>query len=144
MCITIPLDAINHAAEAWGLRCLRYEIRDIQLPTKVKEAMQMQVRVTASSTGAIEWGYCGNVYTYRWRLRGRREPTFLSLKVCSIWRCLETLVQAGYSIYTLPGDTGAGRVQYALPGDTGAGRVQYTLPGDTGAGRVQYTLYSAH
>ena len=36
-------DAINHAAEAWGLRCLRYEIRDIQLPTKVKEAMQMQV-----------------------------------------------------------------------------------------------------
>jgi regulator of protease activity HflC (stomatin/prohibitin superfamily) len=35
--------AINHAAEAWGICCLRYEIRDIQLPTKVKEAMQMQV-----------------------------------------------------------------------------------------------------
>ena len=37
-------EAINHAAEAWGILCMRYEIRDIQLPTKVKEAMQMQVR----------------------------------------------------------------------------------------------------
>ncbi len=36
-------EAINHAAEAWGIRCMRYEIRDIALPTKVKEAMQMQV-----------------------------------------------------------------------------------------------------
>lgn len=38
-------EAINHAADAWGIRCLRYEIRDIQLPQKVKEAMQMQVRL---------------------------------------------------------------------------------------------------
>ena len=37
------LEAINHAAEAWGIRCMRYEIKDIQLPTKVREAMQMQV-----------------------------------------------------------------------------------------------------
>ena len=37
-------EAINHAAEAWGLKCMRYEIKDIQLPTKVREAMQMQVR----------------------------------------------------------------------------------------------------
>eukprot|EP00731_Ephydatia_muelleri_P016851 Em0009g1275a len=37
------VDAINTAAAAWGIRCMRYEIRDIQLPTKVKEAMQMQV-----------------------------------------------------------------------------------------------------
>ncbi len=36
-------EAINYAAEAWGLRCLRYEIKDIQLPTKVRDAMQMQV-----------------------------------------------------------------------------------------------------
>lgn len=43
-----PPDAINHAADAWGLRCLRYEIRDIQLPTKVKEAMQMQVSTSAA------------------------------------------------------------------------------------------------
>lgn len=38
------LEAINIAADAWGIRCLRYEIKDIQLPVKVKEAMQMQVR----------------------------------------------------------------------------------------------------
>lgn len=37
------VDAINQAAEAWGIRCMRYEIKDIQLPTKVREAMQMQV-----------------------------------------------------------------------------------------------------
>lgn len=37
------VEAINLAADAWGIRCLRYEIRDIQLPVKVKEAMQMQV-----------------------------------------------------------------------------------------------------
>ena len=36
-------EAIKHAAEAWGIRCMRYEIKDIMLPTKVKEAMQMQV-----------------------------------------------------------------------------------------------------
>lgn len=36
-------EAINHAADAWGIRCMRYEIKDIMLPTKVKEAMQMQV-----------------------------------------------------------------------------------------------------
>ena len=39
------VDAINHAAEAWGIRCMRYEIKDIQLPTQVREAMQMQVCV---------------------------------------------------------------------------------------------------
>ena len=37
------VDAINSSAAAWGIRCMRYEIKDIQLPTKVKEAMQMQV-----------------------------------------------------------------------------------------------------
>ena len=53
-------EAINKAAKAWGIDCLRlfslfkliilfflefnrYEIRDIRLPSKVQEAMQMQV-----------------------------------------------------------------------------------------------------
>eukprot|EP00062_Callorhinchus_milii_P006521 gi/632947138/ref/XP_007888907.1/ PREDICTED: stomatin-like protein 2, mitochondrial [Callorhinchus milii] len=34
---------INQAADMWGIRCLRYEIKDIHVPPKVKEAMQMQV-----------------------------------------------------------------------------------------------------
>ncbi|XP_078252606.1 stomatin-like protein 2, mitochondrial isoform X2 [Rhinoraja longicauda] len=34
---------INQAADSWGIRCLRYEIKDIHVPPKVKEAMQMQV-----------------------------------------------------------------------------------------------------
>ena len=38
------VEAINTAAEAWGINCMRYEIKDIMLPTKVREAMQMQVR----------------------------------------------------------------------------------------------------
>lgn len=35
--------AINEAAETWGVLCLRYEIKDITVPTSVQEAMQMQV-----------------------------------------------------------------------------------------------------
>lgn len=38
--------SINQAADEWGIRCLRYEIKDIQLPPRVKESMQMQVRHT--------------------------------------------------------------------------------------------------
>ncbi|XP_061409897.1 stomatin-like protein 2, mitochondrial [Lethenteron reissneri] len=37
------VEVINGAAEVWGIRCLRYEIKDMELPTRVKEAMQMQV-----------------------------------------------------------------------------------------------------
>jgi len=36
------LDAINEAAPEWGLRCLRYEIRDIVPPPSVKSMMDMQ------------------------------------------------------------------------------------------------------
>jgi len=35
--------AINEAATDWGLKCLRYEIRDISPPHGVKVAMAMQV-----------------------------------------------------------------------------------------------------
>ena len=35
--------AINQASSAWGISCLRYEIKDISVPHKVKEAMQMMV-----------------------------------------------------------------------------------------------------
>ncbi|KAL8095607.1 uncharacterized protein LOC141689064 [Apium graveolens] len=34
--------AINDAAKDWGLKCLRYEIRDITPPPGVKRAMEMQ------------------------------------------------------------------------------------------------------
>ncbi|XP_054440976.1 stomatin-like protein 2, mitochondrial [Pteronotus mesoamericanus] len=37
------VDAINQAADCWGIRCLRYEIKDIHVPPRVKESMQMQV-----------------------------------------------------------------------------------------------------
>ncbi|KAM4709617.1 stomatin-like protein 2, mitochondrial isoform 1-T1 [Discoglossus pictus] len=37
------VDAINQASDSWGIKCLRYEIKDIQVPPKVREAMQMQV-----------------------------------------------------------------------------------------------------
>mmetsp|Transcript_23825 Transcript_23825/g.66099 ORF Transcript_23825/g.66099 Transcript_23825/m.66099 type:complete len:462 (+) Transcript_23825:122-1507(+) len=33
---------INEAAEAWGLQCLRYEIRDISPPPGVRAAMELQ------------------------------------------------------------------------------------------------------
>lgn len=34
---------INEAADAWGIKCLRYEIKDIQPPKDVLEAMHRQV-----------------------------------------------------------------------------------------------------
>ncbi|KAJ1558494.1 hypothetical protein HK096_011494 [Nowakowskiella sp. JEL0078] len=37
------VDAINHAAEDWGLKCLRYEIRDIHPPENVVASMHQQV-----------------------------------------------------------------------------------------------------
>lgn len=37
------VDAINQASDFWGIRCLRYEIKDIHVPPRVKESMQMQV-----------------------------------------------------------------------------------------------------
>lgn len=37
------VESINKAADAWGIVCLRYEIRDIKLPSRIHEAMQMQV-----------------------------------------------------------------------------------------------------
>jgi len=34
--------AVNAAASAWGIQCLRYEIRDIIPPPSIKQAMEMQ------------------------------------------------------------------------------------------------------
>lgn len=44
--------AINEAAKAWGVVCLRYEIRDIHAPTDVVAAMHRQV--TAERTKRAE------------------------------------------------------------------------------------------
>merc|ERR1719312_488680 len=45
--------AINTASEAWGIQCLRYEIRDIKLPDRIQEAMQMQVEAERKKRAAI-------------------------------------------------------------------------------------------
>merc|ERR1719382_51939 len=33
---------VNDAAKAWGIECLRYELRDITPPASIKQAMEMQ------------------------------------------------------------------------------------------------------
>ena len=35
--------SINHASDAWGLQCMRYEIKDIEPPKTVLQAMELQV-----------------------------------------------------------------------------------------------------
>ncbi|KAL3846045.1 hypothetical protein ACJIZ3_003448 [Penstemon smallii] len=45
--------SINEAAQDWGLRCLRYEIRDISPPAKVREAMEMQVEAERKKRAQI-------------------------------------------------------------------------------------------
>lgn len=47
------VESINKASEAWGITCLRYEIRDIKLPSRVHEAMQMQVEAERKKRAAI-------------------------------------------------------------------------------------------
>ncbi|KAF7637927.1 PHB domain-containing protein [Meloidogyne graminicola] len=47
------VEAINKAAEPWGIVCLRYEIRDMQMPHKIQEAMQMQVEAERKKRAAI-------------------------------------------------------------------------------------------
>ncbi|XP_065219628.1 stomatin-like protein 2, mitochondrial [Planococcus citri] len=47
------VESINKASEAWGITCFRYEIRDIKLPNRVQEAMQMQVEAERKKRAAI-------------------------------------------------------------------------------------------
>jgi len=37
------VDQLNKASEPWGLKCLRYEIKTIDPPDNIKEAMEMQM-----------------------------------------------------------------------------------------------------
>ncbi len=37
------VEAINEAAVAWGVRCLRYEIKDIKMPEDIRKAMELQM-----------------------------------------------------------------------------------------------------
>ncbi|KAI5303321.1 hypothetical protein KEM56_007676 [Ascosphaera pollenicola] len=46
-------NAINEAAQAWGVTCLRYEIRDIHAPEGVVEAMHRQVTAERSKRAEI-------------------------------------------------------------------------------------------
>ncbi|KAF8249279.1 hypothetical protein K440DRAFT_621902 [Wilcoxina mikolae CBS 423.85] len=45
--------AINEAAEDWGVKCLRYEIRDIHAPEPVLQAMHRQVSAERSKRAEI-------------------------------------------------------------------------------------------
>lgn len=40
---TAIVASINHAAVNWGIQCMRYEIKDIQPPASILEAMELQV-----------------------------------------------------------------------------------------------------
>ena len=37
------VEAINEAAVSWGVRCLRYEIKDIKMPEDIHKAMELQM-----------------------------------------------------------------------------------------------------
>ena len=77
------VQAINVASEAWGIQCMRYEIRDIKLPERIQEAMQMQVCMRKVS------GYVLAMNFYlRWRRRGRREQPCWSPRVSRLPRSI--------------------------------------------------------
>lgn len=37
------VQTLNEAANAWGIKCLRYEIKDINIPPDIKKAMELQM-----------------------------------------------------------------------------------------------------
>jgi regulator of protease activity HflC (stomatin/prohibitin superfamily) len=37
------VEAINEAAMTWGVRCIRYEIKDIKMPEDIRKAMELQM-----------------------------------------------------------------------------------------------------
>jgi regulator of protease activity HflC (stomatin/prohibitin superfamily) len=37
------VESINEAALSWGIRCLRYEIKDIKMPEEIRRAMELQM-----------------------------------------------------------------------------------------------------
>ncbi|MES2273291.1 MAG: stomatin-like protein [Chlamydiota bacterium] len=37
------VEAINEAAVSWGVRCIRYEIKDIKMPEDIRKAMELQM-----------------------------------------------------------------------------------------------------
>lgn len=45
--------AINKASDDWGLTCLRYEIRDLALPKRVQDAMQLQVEAERKKRATV-------------------------------------------------------------------------------------------
>nr|XP_040040872.1 stomatin-like protein 2, mitochondrial [Gasterosteus aculeatus aculeatus] len=45
--------SINQASAEWGIRCLRYEIKDIQVPPRVKDSMQMQVEAERKKRATV-------------------------------------------------------------------------------------------
>uniref|UniRef100_A0A3B5LKU9 Band 7 domain-containing protein n=1 Tax=Xiphophorus couchianus TaxID=32473 RepID=A0A3B5LKU9_9TELE len=45
--------SINQASDDWGIRCLRYEIKDISVPPRVKESMQMQVEAERKKRATV-------------------------------------------------------------------------------------------
>jgi len=47
------VEAINKAAEPWGLVCMRYEIRNMTMPERIQEAMQMQVEAERKKRASI-------------------------------------------------------------------------------------------
>ncbi|TYZ65385.1 hypothetical protein PybrP1_008757 [[Pythium] brassicae (nom. inval.)] len=47
------VESINQASEAWGIKCLRYEIRDIAPPKSVKAAMDMQAEAERKKRAEI-------------------------------------------------------------------------------------------
>lgn len=47
------VESINQASDEWGIRCLRYEIRDIAPPKSVKAAMDMQAEAERKKRAEI-------------------------------------------------------------------------------------------
>ncbi|RKP36531.1 hypothetical protein BJ085DRAFT_20961 [Dimargaris cristalligena] len=84
------VDAINTAANDWGIRCLRYEIRDIHPPENVVQAMHSQVSAERSKRAQILESE-GSRQAAINVAEGRKQATILASEAIKMERINEAL-----------------------------------------------------
>lgn len=77
------VEAINSAAENWGIQCMRYEIRNITPPKTILDAMEMQVEADRSKRAAILKSE-GERQAAINRAEGERQSTVLESEAAKI------------------------------------------------------------
>jgi len=87
------VESINAAAASWGIRCLRYEIRDIAPPANVRKAMELQAEAERRKRANILDSE-GEMQSEINLAEGRKTSTILSSEAAKTERINQALGEA--------------------------------------------------